>query len=354
MLKEIIKAIVYTSMDEKLGPSPLLWFPLDLPEDIRMGVSIKSITMLTTDQGIIPKSLTIMPFPAFGQKGLIKYIERADDSRRGNIALSSITLLFDEADDLIFYKYLDFLESAFTESAQNIIELENRNVESVEIYAEINSLRKNLTEILDDLQKKEKSYAGGEAFPEKKRMDEVQEFNYKVIVCGDPSVGKTSTILRITDNAFIRTYIPTLGVSISEKQIEVDDEVINLIFWDIAGQSKFEVMRRHFYQGAEAVIVIFDLTNRKSFESVSGWYIDIKKHLEIYDKKIIGFILGNKEDLVNERKVSREEAMKVAKSLNIEYLETSAKTGKNLEKIFYRIADSLVKLKKKKMIKKLR
>jgi len=354
MLKEIIKAIVYTSMDEKLGPSPILWFPLDLPEDIRMGVSIKSITMLTTDQGVIPNSLVIMPFPSFSQKGLIKYIERADETRRGGIALSSITILFDEADDLIFYKYLDYLEPAFSEGAQKITQLENQKVESVEIYAEINNLRRKLTEILDDLQKKEKSHVGGEAFPEQEKKVEVLEANYKVIVCGDPSVGKTSTILRITDNAFIRTYIPTLGVSISEKQIKVNEECLNLIFWDIAGQSKFEIMRRHFYQGAEAVIVIFDLTNHKSFESVSSWYIDIKKHLEIYDKKIVGFILGNKEDLVNERKVPEEEAMKVAKSLNIEYLETSAKTGKNLEKIFYRIAESLINLKKKEMVKKMR
>jgi len=96
MSEDIIKAIVYTSLDEALGPNPLLWIPLDLPEKIRMGVSIKTITMLTTDQGIVPKSLVIIPFPSFGQKGLIKYIERADISRRGGTALSSITLLFDE------------------------------------------------------------------------------------------------------------------------------------------------------------------------------------------------------------------------------------------------------------------
>ena len=353
MLKEIIKAIVYTTMDEKIGPSPILWFPLDLPEDVRMGVSIKSITLLTTDQGIVPKSLAILPFPSFGQKGLVKYIEREDNSRRGGIALSSITLLFDEADDIIFYKYLDYLEPAFSENAKNIIELENRNVESVEIYAEINNLRKHLTEILDDLQHKEKSIIEGEAFPKEETEEELSEFNFKIIVCGDPSVGKSSTILQYTDNAFIRTYIPTLGVSISERTIKVQDEIVNLIFWDIAGQSKFEVMRRHFYQGAEAVIVIFDLTNRKSFESVSGWYRDIKRYIEIYHKTLIGFILGNKEDLVNERKISAEEAIRAAESLNIEYIETSAKTGKNLENIFYRIADSLVKLRKK-MIKKLR
>lgn len=348
MLKEIIKAIVYTSMDEKLGPSPILWFPLDLPEDIRMGASIKTITMLTTDQGIIPTSLVIMPFPSFNQKGLIKYIEREDDSRRGGVALSSITILFDEADDLIFYKYLDYLESPFSETAQRISDLENQKVDSVEIYAEINTLQRKLTEVLDDLQSKEKSYVAREAFPEDEKKDEYPGFNFKVIVCGDPSVGKTSTILKITDNAFIRTYVPTLGVSISEKLIKVEDNNVNLIFWDIAGQSKFEVMRRHFYQGADAVIVIFDLTNHTSFESVLSWYKDIMKYLEIYQEKIIGFILGNKEDLVNKRKVPTKEALNIAKNLNIEYTETSAKTGKNIEEILYKLAESLIEAKKNK------
>ncbi|MFX1457626.1 MAG: GTP-binding protein [Promethearchaeota archaeon] len=350
MLKEIIKAIVYTSMDEKLGPSPILWFPLDLTEDIRMTVSIKTITMLTTDQGIIPNSLVITPFPPFGLKGLIKYIERADDSRRGGIVLSSITILFDEADDLIFYKYLDYLQPAFLESTKNIIDLENQKAESVEIYAEINNLRRNLTEILIDLQKEEKTYIESDAFPEDKKKKGFQGHNFKVIVCGDPSVGKTSTVLRITDNAFIRTYIPTLGVSISEKQLKVNDEYVNLIFWDIAGQSKFELMRRHFYQGAEAVIVIFDLTNRESFESVSEWYKDIKKHLEISESTVVGFILGNKEDLVNERKISTEEAIDLAKKNHTDYIESSAKTGKNIKEILYRLAESIIE--SKKIIKK--
>ena len=127
MTREIINAIVYTILDEKIGPQPLLWDPLDLPENIRMSVSIKSITMLSTDRGVVPKSLVIMPFPSINLKGIIKYIERKDDSYRGGVTLSSITLLFDEADDLIFYKYIDYLEPVFTESSQNIIELQNKN-----------------------------------------------------------------------------------------------------------------------------------------------------------------------------------------------------------------------------------
>jgi len=341
MSEEIIKAIVYTSLDESIGPNPLLWIPLDLPEKIRMGVSIKSITMLTTDQGIVPNSLVIMPFPAFKLKGIIKYIEREDNSRRGGIALSSIALLFNEADDLIFYKYMDYLEPVFSESSKKLIDLENGEAKSDEIFVEIDNFRLKLAEILDDLYQKEKTTSELEAFPEEKIKEELQESNFKIVVCGDPGVGKTSTILRLTDNAFMRTYVPTLGVSISERLMALGDKHVNLILWDIAGQSKFELMRRHFYKGTDAVILIFDLTNRTSFESVSNWFNDIKK----YEKDLTGLIFGNKEDLLDERKIPTGEALKIAETLNLEYIETSALTGKNIEQSFYKLAETLFKLK---------
>jgi len=341
MSEDIIKAIVYTSLDETVGPNPLLWIPLDLPEKVRMGVSIKTITMLTTDQGIVPNSLVIMPFPAFKLKGIIKYIEREDDSRRGGIALSSIALLFNEADDLIFYKYMDYLEPVFSESAKKLIDLENGDAKSDEIFIEIDNFRLKLKEILDDLYQKEKSTSEIEAFPEEKIKEDLLESNFKIVVCGDPGVGKTSTVLRLTDNAFMRTYVPTLGVSISERLMEIGDKHVNLILWDIAGQSKFELMRRHFYKGTDAVILIFDLTNPISFENVSNWINDIRK----YEKDLIGIIFGNKEDLLDERKVLSEEALKIAETLNLEYVETSALTGKNIEQSFYKIAETLFKSK---------
>ncbi len=346
MSKEIISAIVYTILDEKIGPKPFLWDPIDLSDDIRMSVGIKSVTMLSTDQGIIPQSLVIIPFPMLNLKGITKYIERADETRRGGVALSSLTLLFKEADDLIFYKYIDYLESAFTESAQKIIELENNQAISDDIYAEINGLKIRVSEILEDLSNKEKSKSELEAFPEgAKPKERTLGYHFKIVICGDPGVGKTSTILRFTDHAFIRTYIPTLGVSISEKNIKVDKDYANLILWDIAGQSKFELMRRHFYKGLEAVILIFDITNYKSFESISNWYNDILKNIQIRKEELIGFILGNKEDLFNERKVSMENAKKIAKELNLEYIETSAVTGKNVEESFNRLAETLIKSK---------
>lgn len=236
---------------------------------------------------------------------------------------------------------MEYLEPVFSESAKNLIALENGEAKSDEIFVEIDKFRLNLKEILNDLYQKEKSTSELEAFPEEKIKEELQESNFKIVVCGDPGVGKTSTILRLTDNAFMRTYVPTLGVSISERLMNIGDKHINLILWDIAGQSKFEIMRRHFYKGTDAVILIFDLTNPKSFESVYDWFNDIKR----YEKDVTGLIFGNKEDLVEQRKIQTEEALKLAETLNLEYIETSALTGKNIEQSFYKAAETLYKSK---------
>jgi Ras-related protein Rab-1A len=165
-------------------------------------------------------------------------------------------------------------------------------------------------------------------------------------VCGDPGVGKTSTILRFTDNAFNRRYIPTMGTNISDKLFIIGGSAVELIIWDIAGQSKFETMRKHFYQGSEAIILIFDLTNPDSFESIRDWYRDITKYLP-NASKIVGYVFGNKNDIVDERKVNNEDAIQLAKELNLNYVEISALTGHNVEFAFYKIAETLIKSKSK-------
>ena len=83
--------------------------------------------------------------------------------------------------------------------------------------------------------------------------------NKPLFLEGEPGVGKTSVILRFTDRAFKRTYLPTMGVNISEKIISHENDIVEYILWDVAGQAKFQLMRKHFYEGADAQILVFKL-----------------------------------------------------------------------------------------------
>ncbi len=344
-MKKLIDAVIYTDIHDELGPNPIHWLPANLPESVRMLVGIKTVTILTGDQGSVPDSLLIIPFPSLKLKGLIKYIEREDESKRGGFARSAITFLFKETDDVIFYKYMSYLKSPFDETTRKIIELENNNVAREKVFEAITILRESISKLLDDFRTKEITSPASKEFPEKRiKDDKIVDYRLKLVVVGDPGVGKTSTILRFTDNAFLRTYVPTLGVSITEKLFNTQSGMIEMILWDIAGQAKFETMRRHFYQGSEAILLIFDLTNRTSFISIKNWYHDVMKNMEKHHQ-MTGYIFGNKTDLTEVRKVKLVEALALAKELNLKYIETSAKTGKNVEYAFYDIAETVVKLR---------
>jgi len=342
MSGELIHAIIYTEFDDAIGPNPSFYLPPELPENIRMLVGIKTVTILSGDQGFIPDSLIIIPFPSIRLKGIIKYMERHDHNRRGNVAQSAITFLFKEIEDIIFYKYIDYLDAPFNEAARIIGELQSQNAPNERILEELKHLQENIRTLLVKLRAKESMQTSTKPFPEiSTKQEKNAEFKIKLAVCGDPGVGKTSTILRFTDNAFSRRYLPTMGVSISDKLFRVKKNVVELILWDIAGQSKFETMRRHFYQGSEAVVLVFDLTNPISFSSIRDWEADLRKNIS-NEKDMNGYLFGNKCDMINERKISNDDATRLANELNLIYIEISAMTGKNVEYAFYKIAEAVL------------
>jgi len=352
MSDQLIHSIVYTEFDDAIGPNPLYYLPTELPENIRMLVGIKTITILSGDHGFIPDSLIIIPFPSIKLKGIIKYIERHDPNRRGNVAQSAITFLFKEIEDIIFYKYIDYLDAPFNETVKIIGELQSQNASHERIFEEIKHLHDNICTLLVKLRAKESMQTSATPFPNiTTKGEKLVEFKIKLAVCGDPGVGKTSTILRFTDNAFSRRYLPTMGVSISDKLFRVKENVVELILWDVAGQTKFQTMRRHFYQGSEAVVLVFDLTNPISFSNIRDWYANIRKNLISFsnEKNLIGYLFGNKCDMINERKISNDDAMQLASELNLIYVETSAMTGKNVEYAFYKIAETVLESKAKPM-----
>lgn len=347
MEKEIINGIIYCQLDDVIGPNPYIIIPSDLSEIIKNIVAIKSLTVLSGEGGLIPESLVILPFTSIKLKGIIKYLKWVDESKRGNVGKATLTLLFNEADDLIFYKYKGELEVIFNDIAQKIISLEESKANKEALNETIKNLREIVLNKLESLKIKEMSLK--DSISQKSRSEQYAKFldyKYKISLCGDPGSGKTSLILRFTNNAFTAKYIPTLGVNVSDKITRVNEKVIQLVLWDIAGQKKFEFMRTQFYQGSNGIFLVFDLTNPKSFDNLMVWYQDIKKQLRNISK-ITGFIIGNKSDLHDERKVMRADAEKLASELNLNYFETSALTGDNVEVAFYKIAEILLESTKK-------
>ncbi len=346
MDEPIIKGIVYSQFHEKLGPAAIVWIPDDLSDKIRNLVSMKSMSILVGEGGQIPSALTIIPFPSISMKGLIKLLEIKDKTRRGGAIDSSITLLFSEVNDLIFYKYKTNFEEIFTESTAKIIKLEETKADPKQIEAELNKLYEKSIEILNELRDAEIAAPDAELIVKREEKPEIKAgFRFKVIVCGDPEVGKTSIILRFTNKAFKRTYIPTIGVNISEKQVflEAINTRIEFIIWDIAGRGKFQRMRTHFYQGADGLLLVFDLTRLSTFKNVASWYQDVKASLHV---DLMGFVLGNKSDLIDQRKVNAEESAILAQELKMDYIETSALSGENVDNAFYRLAAVLIAQRK--------
>jgi small GTP-binding protein len=168
------------------------------------------------------------------------------------------------------------------------------------------------------------------------------QFSTKVIVCGDYKVGKTSLIRRFVDNSFAENYIATIGVDITKKEIKIQDDcTIDFIIWDIGGQiQQMAPYRKRFYNGANAALIVFDKTRKDSFDHIQIWLDDISR--ELGNERIPKILVGNKSDLTQDIQVSSEELKQLAEKLNLEFIETSAKTSENVEEAFKYIAYKVV------------
>ncbi|MFW9897525.1 MAG: Rab family GTPase, partial [Candidatus Thorarchaeota archaeon] len=326
------------------GPNPKAFIPMDYPQLNLMLISVKTFAILTGERGLIPESLVILPFPSLQIKAVVKYINWEDPEKRGGIGQSNVAIFFEEMDDAIFYKYLKEISIPFNDVAQNIIFLEQTHAPAEDFIGELVNLERAVNEILEQLRIKETAKVEGLEEPIDRTMIDYQ---FKIILVGDPTVGKTSLILRYTDNAFRRAYVSTMGVHVSNKIYRATDStIIQLVLWDIGGQDKFKVMRQQFYQGLDAIFLIFDLTNLDSFMSISNWYSDLQKEIEKRAEVIPGFLIGNKLDLKQQVKIPESKAQELAMELNLKYVKTSALSGENVDNAFTNVAKLLYESRK--------
>eukprot|EP01132_Coremiostelium_polycephalum_P005404 gene5404-6741_t len=159
-------------------------------------------------------------------------------------------------------------------------------------------------------------------------------------VIGDSGVGKSCMLLRFADNRFTDSYISTIGVDFCIRTIELDGKKIKLQIWDTAGQERFKTITTSYYRGAHGLIIVYDITNMDSFNSIKRWLIDVDRFAS---PSVLKLIVGNKCDLNSKRAVDLKTAKKYADELNIPIMETSAKDSTAIDEAFIRLASDIKK-----------
>lgn len=174
------------------------------------------------------------------------------------------------------------------------------------------------------------------------------DYLFKVIVVGDGAVGKTALSVRFDTGKFEQSYKMTIGADFFVKIIEVEDQGVKhrvkLQIWDTAGQERFGSIRPLYYRGANGGFVVFDVTNRKSFANLEKkWFSEVYQ----YCGHIPLILLGNKIDLEELREVSMNEGQTISTGRELQFFETSAKTGINVDAAFLNLGECLLEQTKK-------
>jgi len=164
------------------------------------------------------------------------------------------------------------------------------------------------------------------------------DYLFKLLLIGDSGVGKSCLLLRFSDDTYTESYISTIGVDFKIRTLEQDAKTIKLQIWDTAGQERFRTITSSYYRGAHGIIVVFDVTDKESFNNVKHWFQEIEKYAADGVNKLL---VGNKCDLASKKVVSYDEAKEFADSQGIQFMETSAKNAHNVEQAFKTMAGEI-------------
>uniref|UniRef100_H0XA20 small monomeric GTPase n=1 Tax=Otolemur garnettii TaxID=30611 RepID=H0XA20_OTOGA len=177
-------------------------------------------------------------------------------------------------------------------------------------------------------------------------MAKTYDYLFKLLLIGDSGVGKTCVLFRFSEDAFNSTFISTIGIDFKIRTIELDGKRIKLQIWSCALLLGLLLLRTCHLLGTCGIMLVYDITNEKSFDNIRNWIRNIEEHASADVEKMI---LGNKCDVNDRRQVSKERGEKLALDYGIKFMETSAKANINVENAFFTLARDI----KAKMDKKL-
>lgn len=170
-------------------------------------------------------------------------------------------------------------------------------------------------------------------------VSEYFDISCKVMLIGDSGVGKTCLLVRFKDGAFLSgSFISTVGIDFRNKVVDVDGTKIKLQIWDTAGQERFRSITRGYYRDANALLLLYDVTNKASFDNIRAWLTEINEYAQ---DDVVIMLLGNKADMGGDKIIRREDGERLARDHNVAFMETSAKTGMNVDLAFMAIAKDL-------------
>ncbi|XP_011308685.1 ras-related protein Rab-37 isoform X2 [Fopius arisanus] len=173
------------------------------------------------------------------------------------------------------------------------------------------------------------------------RRDNIREETetHKTILLGDSGVGKTSLLVQFDTGKFqTGNFAATVGIGFTNKVVTVGDTRIKLQIWDTAGQERFRSVTHAYYRDAHALLLLYDVTNKTSYDNIRAWLGEIREYAQ---NDVVIMLLGNKADCGTERMVKKEDGKRLADEYDVPFMETSARTGANVELAFFAIAKQL-------------
>ena len=183
-------------------------------------------------------------------------------------------------------------------------------------------------------------------------MNEIEkkdsDITIKLLLIGNAFVGKTLIVQKFLDNTFSKTTMTTIGVDLQYKVLDINGKKVKYLIWDTAGEDRMKTMTYAYYRGCHVVLIVYDVTSKKSFENVTTWVECVDKFAK---SNVLRILVGNKTDLEDKRVISKEEGTKLSEENGLKFYEISAKTMNGLVEMFEDVAKEYVQIYEQKAIK---